>query len=156
MRPSTRRPPPAPARPAGPGTEVLQLFRFRGKTPAGANLQKLGPLMLRHLGRAGFWGGGIFTLEPNLCNTSRFIRDKGLGYVREKLTLTEAEPRENVARFFLAALHRDFKAPVRYEPPKPRKPTSPKPPVESREPTAEERQAAAALMKTLKETVAAV
>jgi hypothetical protein len=96
----------------------------------------------------GLNGGQMGTVE-------RFIRDKGLDYVREKLTLTEAEPRENVARFFLAALHRDFKAAVRYQPPKPPKPAFPKPPVESRELTEEERRAAAELMKTLKQTVAA-
>src|SRR5690349_5708718 len=50
--------------------EVLQLFRFCGKTPAGAILSKLEPLILRRLDRAGSCGSGIFTLEPNLCNTS--------------------------------------------------------------------------------------
>jgi len=41
--------------------EKLLLTRF---------CQKLGPLILRYLGTAGFCGSGIFTLEPNLCNTS--------------------------------------------------------------------------------------
>ena len=49
---------------------MLQLYRFCGKTPAGAILPKLEPLILRRLATAGFCGSGIFTLEPNLCNTS--------------------------------------------------------------------------------------
>src|SRR6516164_5313912 len=42
-----------------------------------------------------------------------FIQSKGIEYVREKLALTELEPRENAARYFLAALRDDFKFPVR-------------------------------------------
>lgn len=97
-----------------------------------------------------------FGLNPEQIGTvERFIRDKGLDYVREKLTLTEAERRENVARFFLAALHRDFKAAVRYEPPKPRKPAFPRPPVESRELTEEERQAVVKQLQALREALRA-
>jgi hypothetical protein len=91
--------------------------------------------------------------QEQLGKVQRFIRDKGMEYVREKLTLTEAEPRENVARFFLAALHRDFKAAVRYQPPKPRKPTFAKLSVEPREPTEEERQAAVRRLQALGEAL---
>ena len=105
-----------------------------------------------------------FGLNPEQIGTvERFIRDKGLDYVREKLTLTEAEPRENVARFFLAALHRDFKAPVRYQPPpKPRKQAFPALSIESREPTEEdaakwevEREAAVKRLRSLREALRA-
>jgi plasmid replication initiation protein len=37
------------------------------------------------------------------------VQNKGVGYVREKLTLTQSEPRENPTRFFLAALRDDYK-----------------------------------------------
>ena len=42
-----------------------------------------------------------------------YVKRNGIEYVREKLTLTEMEPRENAARYFLAALRDDFKPPVR-------------------------------------------
>lgn len=42
-----------------------------------------------------------------------YIERNGIEYVREKLTLTELEPRENAARYFMAALRDDFKLPVR-------------------------------------------
>jgi hypothetical protein len=37
-------------------------------------------------------------------------------YVCEKMQLTELQPRDNKARFFLAALRQDFKMPVRHVP----------------------------------------
>jgi len=43
----------------------------------------------------------------------RYIKRNGFEYVREKITLTEMERRENAARYFLAALRDDFKPPVR-------------------------------------------
>jgi plasmid replication initiation protein len=43
-----------------------------------------------------------------------YIQRNGIEYLREKLTLTELEPRENAARYFMAALRDDFKLPVRH------------------------------------------
>jgi hypothetical protein len=48
----------------------------------------------------------------------RYIKRNGIEYLREKITLTELEPRENAARYFMAALRDDFKLPVRREPEK--------------------------------------
>ena len=42
------------------------------------------------------------------------IAKDGMKYVLEKITLTESQPRDNTARFFLAALRDDFKMPVRH------------------------------------------
>jgi plasmid replication initiation protein len=47
-----------------------------------------------------------------------YVVENGLGYVREKIQLTELQPRDNMARFFLAALRDDFKMPVRHVPTK--------------------------------------
>jgi plasmid replication initiation protein len=45
-----------------------------------------------------------------------YIAKNGLEYVREKIAVTELQPRENVARFLLAALRDDYKLPVRHVP----------------------------------------
>ena len=72
-----------------------------------------------------------------------YIKRNGIDYVREKLTLTELEPRENAARYFMAALRDDFKLPVRSgdQPKKPSKRPSP-PVIEEVPQTDEERRAA--------------
>jgi plasmid replication initiation protein len=56
------------------------------------------------------------------------LKSKGLEYVREKITLTELEPRENAARYLMAALRDDFKPPIRYVPPKKARARRPTPP----------------------------
>jgi plasmid replication initiation protein len=59
-----------------------------------------------------------------------YIAKNGLEYVREKIAVTELQPRENVARFLLAALRDDYKLPVRHVPAKkvkPKIPPSPEP-----------------------------
>ena len=47
-----------------------------------------------------------------------YIVANGLQYVLDKIVLTESQPRENTARFFLAALRDDYKMPVRHIPAK--------------------------------------
>jgi plasmid replication initiation protein len=47
-----------------------------------------------------------------------YIVANGMQYVLDKITLTESQPRENTARFFLAALRDDYKMPVRHIPAK--------------------------------------
>jgi plasmid replication initiation protein len=47
-----------------------------------------------------------------------YIVANGMQYVLDKITLTESQPRENTARFFLAALRDDYKMPVRHIPTK--------------------------------------
>ena len=53
-----------------------------------------------------------------------YIAKNGMNYVLEKITVTESQPRENTARFFLAALRDDFKMPVRHTVVKKAKPRS--------------------------------
>jgi plasmid replication initiation protein len=52
--------------------------------------------------------------EDQVKKVQGYIVKNGLGYVLDKITLTEHEPRDNTARFFLAALRDDFKMPVRH------------------------------------------
>ena len=47
-----------------------------------------------------------------------YIVANGMQYVLDKIALTESQPRENTARFFLAALRDDYKMPVRHVPAK--------------------------------------
>ena len=47
-----------------------------------------------------------------------YIVANGIQYVLDKIALTESQPRENTARFFLAALRDDYKMPVRHIPAK--------------------------------------
>ena len=47
-----------------------------------------------------------------------YIVANGMQYVLDKIALTESQPRENTARFFLAALRDDYKMPVRHIPAK--------------------------------------
>jgi plasmid replication initiation protein len=83
------------------------------------------------------------------------IKLHGIEYVREKLTLTELEPRENAARYFMAALRDDFKMPVRRGP-APKKPNK-RPPLAVAEEiprTDEEFRAAADKLRDMKQAVA--
>src|SRR5208282_1257641 len=47
-----------------------------------------------------------------------YIAKSGMQYVLDKISVTEREPRDNVARFFLAALRDDYKPQVRHVPEK--------------------------------------
>ena len=51
-----------------------------------------------------------------------YIAKNGMQYVLDKISITEGQPRTNVASFFLAALRNDYKMPVRYVPTKKIKP----------------------------------
>jgi plasmid replication initiation protein len=51
-----------------------------------------------------------------------YIVANGMKYVLDKIAVTESQPRDNTARFFLAALRDDYKLPVRHIPPKKVKP----------------------------------
>jgi plasmid replication initiation protein len=55
--------------------------------------------------------------DDQVAKVETYINRNGIEYVREKLTLTELEPRENAARYLMAALRDDFRLPVRFEPP---------------------------------------
>jgi len=70
--------------------------------------------------------------EEQIGKIRGYIKNRGLGYLREKLTLTDMEPRENAARYLLAALRDDFKPPVKRVPEKkkPAKRSLPPVPVE--------------------------
>ena len=46
------------------------------------------------------------------------IAKNGMKYVLDKIALTESQPRDNMAGFFLAALRDDYKMPVRHVPAK--------------------------------------
>ena len=84
-----------------------------------------------------------------------YIERKGIQYVREKITLTELEPRENIARFFMAAVRDDFKMPVRSAPApkKPSKRAVPSIPEEVPK-SDEELRATAEKLRQLRQTVA--
>jgi plasmid replication initiation protein len=73
-----------------------------------------------------------------------YIAKNGMKYVLEKIAITECQPRDNTARFFLAALRDDFKMPVRHVVVKKVKPRS-----EPKEPkiTEEERRASVEKLK---------
>jgi plasmid replication initiation protein len=45
-----------------------------------------------------------------------YISKNGMKYVLDKIALTESQPRDNMAGFFLAALRDDYKMPVRHVP----------------------------------------
>jgi plasmid replication initiation protein len=45
-----------------------------------------------------------------------YIVKNGIKYVLDKIAVTESQPRDNMARFFLAALRDDYKMPVRHIP----------------------------------------
>jgi plasmid replication initiation protein len=84
-----------------------------------------------------------------------YIKRNGIDYVREKLTLTELEPRENAARYFMAALRDDFKLPVRHGA-QPKKPSKRRAPfiIEEVPQTEEERRAASEKIREMKQAVA--
>jgi plasmid replication initiation protein len=52
--------------------------------------------------------------DEQIKKVQGYIVEKGMKYVLDKITLTESQPRDNTARFFLAALRGDFKMPVRH------------------------------------------
>jgi plasmid replication initiation protein len=84
-----------------------------------------------------------------------YIKRNGIDYVREKLTLTQMEPRENAARYFLAALRDDFKPPVRSAgPPKKVAKRLAAPVVVTGNPTDEERQLAAEKLRQMRQALA--
>src|SRR6516164_2055603 len=51
-----------------------------------------------------------------------YITKNGIQYVMDKIAVTESQPRDNMARFLLAALRDDYKMAVKYIPPKKVKP----------------------------------
>jgi plasmid replication initiation protein len=51
-----------------------------------------------------------------------YIAKNGIQYVMDKIAVTESQPRDNMARFLLAALRDDYKMAVKYVPPKKVKP----------------------------------
>jgi hypothetical protein len=93
--------------------------------------------------------------EEQMAKVSGYISKNGIDYVREKITLTELEPRENVARYFMAALRDDFKLPVRRvpEPRRLRKTPATALPVEP-EQTDDERLAGAQRLRYLRQSLA--
>jgi len=93
--------------------------------------------------------------DEQMAKVSGYISKNGTEYVREKVTLTELEPRENMARYFMAALRDDFKLPVRRipEPKRPRKMAAAALPVEP-EQTDDERVAGAQRLRDLRRSLA--
>jgi plasmid replication initiation protein len=90
--------------------------------------------------------------DDQVAKIEGHLKSKGLEYVREKITLTELEPRENAARYLMAALRDDFKPPVRYIPPKKQR-RSPTPPLERPQ---TDRVAAAGKLRELRKNLAGV
>jgi hypothetical protein len=82
--------------------------------------------------------------EEQIGKIRGYIKNRGLGYLREKLTLTDMEPRENAARYLLAALRDDFKPPVKRVPEKKNPAKRPAPPLIMEEVRSERDQAIAA------------
>jgi plasmid replication initiation protein len=85
-----------------------------------------------------------------------YVKRKGLEYLREKITLTELEPRENAARYLMAALRDDFKPPVRYVPPKKKERRSPPPAEDSVPLKDEERAATVRMLRAFRQSVGAL
>jgi plasmid replication initiation protein len=84
-----------------------------------------------------------------------YIKRNGIDYVREKLTLTELEPRENAARYFMAALRDDFRLPVRNEGQPKKRSKRPSPAVIEEVPQTDgERRAAAEKLREMRQAVA--
>lgn len=59
----------------------------------------------------------------------RYVQERGATYVHEKAEIVRAEPRENAARAFLAALKQDWKAPRRVVARRGAAPSRPKSPI---------------------------
>jgi plasmid replication initiation protein len=95
--------------------------------------------------------------DDQVAKVETYINRNGIEYVREKLTLTELEPRDNAARYLMAALRDDFKLPVRFEPPakKPKRRATPLV-VEENTPTEEERAVRAERLRDLRKALASV
>ena len=93
--------------------------------------------------------------DEQVAKVCGYISKNGIDYVREKITLTELQPRENVARYFLAALRDDFKLPVSRVPETKRQRKVPPPPLPvAPEQTDEERLAGAQRLRELRQTLA--
>ena len=60
--------------------------------------------------------------NEQLKKVQGYIAKNGMKYVLDKIAVTESQPRDNMARFFLAALRDDYKMPVRHIPAKKVKP----------------------------------
>lgn len=71
--------------------------------------------------------------ESQVGKLRAYVQTNGLSYVKEKVAITELEPRRNAARFLLAALRDDFKMPVRTAAKK-KKATASNPPPEATPP----------------------
>jgi plasmid replication initiation protein len=71
--------------------------------------------------------------ESQVGKLRAYAERNGLPYVKEKVAITELEPRRNAARFLLAALRDDFKMPIRTVAKKKRA-AAPDPPVEETKP----------------------
>jgi len=91
--------------------------------------------------------------NDHVAKIERYVQDKGWEYLREKITLTELEPRENAARYLMAALRDDFKPPVRYVPPKKKTPRSPGAPEEPAPLKDEERAARVRMLREFRQSV---
>ena len=62
--------------------------------------------------------------DKQVRKVQAYISGNGLKYVLDKIAITECQPRDNAARYFLAALRDDFKMPVRHVVVKKTKPRS--------------------------------
>jgi len=156
-----------------PGTKIVAslIFTVRQKEASGP---KLKPFEIPATSQFELFGGAERSTEPlggeqvlkyvkdvyqlnddQVAKVETYIDRNGIEYVREKLTLAELEPRENAARYLMAALRDDFKLPVRFEPPakKPKKRTTP-PVVEENTPTEQERAAGAERLRELRKALA--
>lgn len=85
--------------------------------------------------------------DEQVKKVQSYFAKNGMEYVLEKITLTESQPRDNTARFFLAALRDDFKMPVRHAVAKKSKPN-----IQPEEPkiSEEDRQISAKKLKELR------
>ena len=158
-----------------PGTKIVAslIFTVRQKEASGP---KLKPFEIPTASQFELFRGGEKGMEPpereqvlkyvkevyqlnddQVAKVETYIDRNGIEYVREKLTLTELEPRDNAARYLMAALRDDFKLPVRFEPPakKPKRRTT-SPAVEENTATEEERAARAERLRELRRALASV
>jgi plasmid replication initiation protein len=158
-----------------PGTKIVAslIFTVRQKEASGP---KLKPFEIPAASQFELFGGAEKGMEPpereqvlkyvkevyqlnddQVVKVETYIDRNGIEYVREKLTLTELEPRDNAARYLMAALRDDFKLPVRFEPPakKPKRRTT-SPVVEENTPTEEERAARAERLRELRRALGSV
>ena len=158
-----------------PGTKIVAslIFTVRQKEASG---RKLKPFEIPAASQFELFRGAERSTEPperdqvlkyvkdvyqlnddQVAKVETYIDRNGIEYVREKLTLTELEPRDNAARYLMAALRDDFKLPVRFEPPaKKQKKRTTLPMVDENTPTEEERVARAERLRELRKALASV